>query len=623
MSEDPTGHDDIAELLRRAVTVHQEGRLDDAGALYAEILAADPDHVDALYYAGQAALQSGTPADARDLFARLAEADPKFAEGHYYLASAHLALSETEPAMSALDRALELKPDFAEALLELGNCLQALGRLDDAATSYRRAAALKPDLVGALSNLGIVLRKLGRVNEAISAYRQAIAAQPAFAEAHFNLALLLQEMRSLAEAETAYRRTLELRPGLAAAHINLGNLLRGQGRYEAAAAAYRAALDVRPGDAPTLASLAAALREMGKLDESARQFRQAIEWAPDFATAHAGLGATLWAAGDRDLAVAAFHDALAHSPGQLDALAGLTVACLDRDDYASAVAAYRHGLETAPSAELHCNLAETHLQFHEPAAALASCDDALAISPVHVGTLARKTVALAQLGERERLNRLHDFDALILRFPCAPPDGFPDMAAFNQALADHVIGHPTLAPDPPGHATRNGRHTGNLLLEPKGPVLFLEGLIRDAVGAYRGRCAPDIDHPVLGHAPERWSLYMWAIVLEAAGHQIPHVHPGGWLSGVYYVQVPNFVAASENEKAGWIEFGRPPERYRVDAPTAQSIRPQEGQMLLFPSYMYHRTIPFDDTGTRISIAFDIMPLARPTASNDGPAATAL
>ena len=221
------------------------------------------------------------------------------------------------------------------------------------------------------------------------------------------------------------------------------------------------------------------------------------------------------------------------------------------------------------------------------------------------------------------LARLHDFETLILEIPCAPPDGFADMPALNHALAEHVVGHPTLVADPAGHATRNGQHTGNLLLEPKGPILFLEGLIREAVEVYRGRCDGESDHPVLGHAPEGWSLYMWAIVLKASGHQIPHVHPGGWLSGVYYVQTPHVVEASENGNAGWIEFGRPPGRYGVETPATRSILPREGNMLLFPSYMYHRTIPFDDTGTRISIAFDIIPLAGSGASNVAAAASVI
>ena len=29
-------------------------------------------------------------------------------------------------------------------------------------------------------------------------------------------------------------------------------------------------------------------------------------------------------------------------------------------------------------------------------------------------------------------------------------------------------------------------------------------------------------------------------------------------------------------------------------------------MLLFPSYMFHRTLPFAGTGERISVAFDVL-----------------
>ncbi len=31
-------------------------------------------------------------------------------------------------------------------------------------------------------------------------------------------------------------------------------------------------------------------------------------------------------------------------------------------------------------------------------------------------------------------------------------------------------------------------------------------------------------------------------------------------------------------------------------------------MFLFPSYFYHRTVPFENEQNRISIAFDIMPV---------------
>ena len=42
-------------------------------------------------------------------------------------------------------------------------------------------------------------------------------------------------------------------------------------------------------------------------------------------------------------------------------------------------------------------------------------------------------------------------------------------------------------------------------------------------------------------------------------------------------------------------------------PELTTFRPEPGMMLLFPSYFFHRTLPFQSHETRISIAFDVMP----------------
>ena len=59
---------------------------------------------------------------------------------------------------------------------------------------------------------------------------------------------------------------------------------------------------------------------------------------------------------------------------------------------------------------------------------------------------------------------------------------------------------------------------------------------------------------------------------------------------------------------GWIEFGRPQSIYRTSAsPRVKLVRPEEGLMVLFPSFFFHRTIPFEADAERICIAFDIIP----------------
>ena len=57
-----------------------------------------------------------------------------------------------------------------------------------------------------------------------------------------------------------------------------------------------------------------------------------------------------------------------------------------------------------------------------------------------------------------------------------------------------------------------------------------------------------------------------------------------------------------------LPFDEPDRRFPCcdEAPKLR-IRPTEGLLVLFPSYLFHRTIPFSGDGTRISIAFDVIP----------------
>ena len=82
------------------------------------------------------------------------------------------------------------------------------------------------------------------------------------------------------------------------------------------------------------------------------------------------------------------------------------------------------------------------------------------------------------------------------------------------------------------------------------------------------------------------------------------------MSGVYYVKVPEAVHDPARQREGWIEFGRPDPRYTcVRDPRVKVLEPVEGQVLLFPSFFWHGTVPFDIEEERISIAFDVNPEA--------------
>ena len=95
----------------------------------------------------------------------------------------------------------------------------------------------------------------------------------------------------------------------------------------------------------------------------------------------------------------------------------------------------------------------------------------------------------------------------------------------------------------------------------------------------------------------------WHVVLKTQGHQTPHIHSTGWLSGVIYLKV--VPALGKNE--GAIEFSlNGPNYHDKDSPSL-IFQPKAGDIVFFPSSLHHRTIPFTTDTDRIIVSFDLWP----------------
>ena len=167
------------------------------------------------------------------------------------------------------------------------------------------------------------------------------------------------------------------------------------------------------------------------------------------------------------------------------------------------------------------------------------------------------------------------------------------------------MNHPTLTRAPQSHATRGGCHSGNLLEEPKGPFKELEILLALYAEEYKTNFKLDKSHPFFCDPPDKMELSVWGVIMEGKGYQLPHIHPSSWLSGVYYVEVPEKLSEESLEHSGWIAFGETPKHFHNKRKfIPKLIEPKAGLLILFPSFFYHHTIPTVDNSTRVSIAFD-------------------
>ena len=466
-------------------------------------------------------------------------------------------------------------PDAVAEALSEGVRHHSAGRFREAEAVYREVLKTHPDNADALHLLGVLARQAGRNDTAVDLIQRAIAQNGRNASYHANLGTALEASDKREEAMAAYRRAIRIKPDYPEAYFKLGLALKSSDKPNDAVEAFRRAIQFKPDYAEAYNELGSLLRAGRKADMAIEAFRRAIKIKPDYADAHYNLGLALQRSGRLDEAIQALQRAVELKPDVDSAMFNLTMALLDRND---------------------------------PAKMVEVCDACLKADPGNRRMLSSKAVALNEAGDRDGARFLLDFDRFIRPTRIEVPAGFDGVADFNKALAHQVCTHPTLEFERAGHATRFGGHTGDLLIDAQGPVAALKGLMEGAVEDYMRAMPEDPSHPFPASRPDRWKLTAWAVVMDTRGHQAPHIHSAAWVSGVYYVQLPNIGNLPEQGQAGWIEFGRPQAEFRCKVePEVKLFQPEEGLMFLFPSYFYHGTVAIETEEQRISIAFDVIP----------------
>ena len=258
----------LSESLAIAIQHHQTGQLDVAEQIYQQILAAEPNHADALHLLGVIASQVGRHEIAVEYISRAIEMNGTESAFHSNLGNAFQAQGKLEKAIASHRRALELNPDGAEAHYNLGTTFQAHGKLDEAIAFYRQALELNPGLPEVHNNLGTAFQAAGNLKEAVNSYRRALELKPDYAEAHSNLGYAFQAHGNLDEAIDSHRRALELKPDYAEAHFSLGTAFQAKGMLDEAITCYGQALELKPAFTNAHNNLGAAFQAAGKLEEA-------------------------------------------------------------------------------------------------------------------------------------------------------------------------------------------------------------------------------------------------------------------------------------------------------------------------------------------------------------------
>lgn len=268
-----------------AMQHHHEGRFAEAEAAYRELLAAHPDHVDALHLLGFLAHQLGQNDRAVELIGRALALNPLNAPAHCNLGKVYHAQDRLDPAIASHRKALELSPGHVEAHVHLGHAFAARAQLAAAAACYREALTLTTVDPAIHYALGTALYAQGLAAESIACFRAALALNPDFPEALCDLGSACKLLNRVDEAIEHYRHALKVKPDFFVALFNLGIACRDKGAREEALACFERALGLQPDSAAAHYCIGHTLADEDRLDEARPCFLRALSADPDFAEA--------------------------------------------------------------------------------------------------------------------------------------------------------------------------------------------------------------------------------------------------------------------------------------------------------------------------------------------------
>ena len=152
--------------------------------------------------------------------------------------------------------------------------------------------------------------------------------------------------------------------------------------------------------------------------------------------------------------------------------------------------------------------------------------------------------------------------------------------------------------------TKFGFQSPDIFEKPGTSIIKLESIIKRVIDDYliEFKSQPNI---FIQSWPKIIKLTGWFNRLLKDGYHTSHIHSNGWLSGVVYLKLPN----SDNSNEGGIEFGLHGYELPIIDPNypRKFYQPKRGDIILFPSSLFHRTVPIKSDSERCVIAFDMVP----------------
>ena len=458
---------------------------------------------------------------------------------------------------------LKTNPNHANTRNNLGSVLKELGESQKAISCFQKAIEIQSDHAGAYYNLGIVFNELGELQKAISCFQKTIGIQSNHVGAYYNLGNAFRELEESKKAIGYYEKAIQINPNHAGAYNNLGNALKDLGEHKKAISCYEKAIQINPNHSGAYNNLGNVFRELEESKKALGYYEKAIQINPNHTYAYNNLGNVFKDLGEHKKAISYFQKT--NSIVSKEELLKYSYLLDGLEDY-------KKKLEKFVEKET-CN---------------------------------RNVAAMAAyVSKKENIKNIYPFCKDPLNFVFI--NNLKNVSTLTDNFSENLLERLEKVHsvwEPKTTTTKRGYQTSsNLFNSTDIEILKLQKIIEKQIITYRKVYELSEDY-FIKKWPRKYKFSAWYVKLIKQGHQKPHMHAQGWLSGVFYIKVPKLL----NKYEGSIKFLLSSYDFPEDKNLPNLIHsPNDFDLVLFPSSLIHQTIPFNSLDGRHSIAFDLIP----------------
>lgn len=557
-----------------------------------------------LHLLGLIRLSQRRVADAERYLRKAIAAEPKMARHYVVLAELLVGIGAHARAADAYALALAIDPKYPNACLALARAYLAAANGADAERTVRRLLLEAPS-VDVWDMLARALRLQDKLEAAIAAADEALKLAPAHVSALHGRASALSRVGRNDEALATFDSLIARGVQAPAVWLQRGVTLLNMTRHAEAESAFADGVKRWPQDQHLQDALANTRWMRGAGAAFTRDYEAVVARNPDATPLRIACADLLRRADLRPRAEALLREGVARQPSDVAIQASLGVLLDELGRTSEGLPLLQRALSRAPQAlTIRGNLVCALLRLGRGDEALREIAASRAAEPLNQEWICYETTALRQMGD-PRYGELCDYDLMLQPYDLPIPTGYRNLLDFNAALRESLLRLHVLETHPLDQSLRLGSQTTRSLLTMSDPVIqaYLAAL-REPLMAYMDLMR-DPSHPWSGRKTGAYKLTgAWSVKLKPQGYHINHFHPAGWISSAYYVSLPDVVVSGQDQQ-GWIKFGEP--RWEMPGCTVEkTMQPQVGRLVLFPSYMWHGTIPFNE-GERLTAPFDAIP----------------